>query len=239
MPLGINLAGYDAARRAERRRVPRRLLRARSRRRKGCTCSPTPTRCFRARDAGRADAPRRRRLPGAARTQPYLDDVKRDARRGRPRRRVHLSRRGRSRRQARVPADRSTCCRCRRTYDEPKGVFLLEAMASGVPGRAAAARRVHRDRREDRRRPARRAGRSEALADGLLRAVAGSRAARRRSASAASTASASTTASQRSTDRLLDGLRRDGRIGCDLQAEHAAISRQRSATSAIEPPQAD
>ena len=45
-------------------------------------------------------------------------------------------------------------------YDEPKGVFLLEAMGERRPGRAAAARRVHRNRREDRRRPARRARRS-------------------------------------------------------------------------------
>ena len=38
------------------------------------------------------------------------------------------------------------------TYDEPKGMFLLESMAAGVPGRSATARRVHRGRREDRRR---------------------------------------------------------------------------------------
>ena len=45
----------------------------------------------------------------------------------------------------RVPARASTCCRVPSPYAEPKGLYLLEAMANGVPGGAAAARRLSRD----------------------------------------------------------------------------------------------
>ena len=132
VPLGINLTGYERARAASGRRVPRRLLRA-HRAGEGTARARRGVRAASARDAGSADV--RLEAAGylAARTQPYLDEVDARTRAGGPRRRVHLSRRGRSRRQAGVPRSRSTCCRCRRTYDEPKGVFLLEAMASGVP----------------------------------------------------------------------------------------------------------
>ena len=60
-------------------------------------------------------------------------------------------------------------------YDEPKGVFLLEAMGERRAGRAAAPRRLHRDRREDRRRRARAARRSAGARRRAARALAGSR----------------------------------------------------------------
>ena len=135
---------------------------------------------------------------------PYLDDVERTLAQRRARRRVHVSRRGRSRRQARVPAD------ARRAV----GAGDLRRAEGHVPargdggrraGRAAAARRLHRDRREDRRRPARAARRSARRSPtGCSRCGAIARW-RERSATRASTASARTTAIARSTDRLLDG----------------------------------
>ena len=60
------------------------------------------------------------------------------------------------------------------TYDEPKGLFLLEA-GQRRAGRAAAPRRVSRDGVEDRRRPDRRAGRSVGARRRLPGALAQSR----------------------------------------------------------------
>ena len=62
------------------------------------------------------------------------------------------------------------------TYDEPKGMFLLEAMANGVPVIEPRAGRTHRDRREDRRRYPGGAGRHGRHRPGDLVAVEGPRA---------------------------------------------------------------
>ena len=90
------------------------------------------------------------------------------------------------------------------TYDEPKGVFLLEAMASGVP--------VVQPRRGAFTEIVEKTGGGllvapddpEALADGLYAAVAGPRAGGSARRARRSTASARTTASRSPTDRLLE-----------------------------------
>ena len=51
--------------------------------------------------------------------------------------RVPLPRDAGPRGEDRVPARASTCSRCPSPYAEPKGLYLLEAMANGVPGSAA------------------------------------------------------------------------------------------------------
>ena len=205
-----------------------------SRRRRDCTCWPRRTRSSAARTRRRADAARGGRLHGArARAVSRRASSASLAKAGLGRR-VHLSRRGRSRRQAGVPRRRSTCCRCRRTYDEPKGVFLLEAMASGVP--------VVQPRRGAFTEIVEKTGGGllvapddpAALADGAARAVAGSRAGARRSARAAFDGVRAHYSIARSADRLLERRtqpvtstpsrrRRHARRRCD-DASHAARS---------------
>ena len=192
VPLGINLAGYDAPR-IRRRRLSRRLFRA-DRAGEGAARARRRLRPVPAADGRVARAARGGRLPVArarAVSRGGPAQLDRAGLAGEFTYRGAVDRAGklaflRSLDVLSVPA----------TYDEPKGVFLLEAMASGVPGRAAAARRVHRGRREDRRRSARRARRSRGAGRRLVPAVARSAACGTRSASAPSTASARTTASR-------------------------------------------
>ena len=172
------------ARAARRRRRSASATSRASRRRKGCTRSPRPTSRFRARTGTR-----RCRLEAAGYLARDREPLSRRASSAaletrRARRRVHLSRRGRSRRQARVPAH------ARRAV----GAGDLRRAEGHVPprgdgdrraGRAAAARRVHR---RSSRRPA--AGcwstpdDPEALADGLYSTLERSPRCARRSASA-------------------------------------------------------
>ena len=65
--------------------------------------------------------------------QSYLDDARATMRAAGYERRIRVSRRARSRRRRSRSCRASTCCPCRATYTEPKGMFLLEAMATGVP----------------------------------------------------------------------------------------------------------
>ena len=129
-----------------------------SRRRRGCTRSPTPTSA-----SGSGPPGRRVRLEAAGYLSRDARAVSRGGpaqpRPGRPRRRVHLSRRRRPRGQAGIPALARRPVGAR---DLRRAEGRLSARSDGErrPGRAAAARRVHRGRREDRRRPARRARRS-------------------------------------------------------------------------------
>ena len=159
---------------------------------------------FRDRTHGRAGAARGGRVPGARAGSRISTRCRGESRAGGSRRRVHLSRRGRSRRQARVPAD------ARRAV----GAGALRRAEGRVPargdggrraGRAAAARRVHRNRREDRRRPARAARTMPtALADGALPSVERSRAARD---AGGARVRRRPRALQRSRDRPIDCLR--------------------------------
>ena len=164
---------------------------------KGCTCSPTPTRASARAHARRADAARGRRLPGAGAGARISTSVKRRSR-ARPGSADEFTYHGAVDRDGKLAFLRTLdVLSVPAPYDEPKGVFLLEAMARGRSGRAAAARRVHRDRRADRRRPARGARRRRRRSPtGCY--VSGSDRAPARDArpSAASTASASTTPSR-------------------------------------------
>ena len=94
------------------------------------------------------------------------------------------------------------------TYDEPKGLFLLEAMASGVPVVQPRRGGVHRDRREDRRRPARRARRSPTACRRSLRALERSRRDRHSSPTSAFDGVRAHYTIAQSADRLLEVYRR-------------------------------
>ena len=81
------------------------------------------------------------------------------------------------------------------TYEEPKGIFLLEAMANGVPVVQPRRGAFPESRREHRWRPHRRGGQSRGARGRIPGALAGSRRAPRRSAPPERPACASTTAS--------------------------------------------
>ena len=157
VPLGINLDGLPAAHAPRRRRVSRRLFRA-DRAGEGFAGARRRVRVVQAADARRARAPRSRRVPVAcARTVSRRRPA--DARSGGPRGRVHLPRRRRSHREARVSW---LAGRALGAGDLRRAQRRVPARGDGErrARRAAAARRVHRGGREDRRRAARRARRS-------------------------------------------------------------------------------
>ena len=118
------------------------------------------------------------------------------------------------------------------TYDEPKGMFLLEAMASGVPvvqpRRGAFIEMVERTgggllvEPDD----------PTALADGLLRAVERSRATRRRLAERAFDGVRAHYTIAQSADRLLDGLRESPAARRQLPMLDVAARRQQALSDA-------
>ena len=132
VPLGINVTGYAAAAPA-RRRVPRRLLRPRG-------AGEGPARAGRRLPAlPRAPAGRRRRCAARPRAtwrrsvQPYLDSVQGGVR-GRRAAASEFTYRGTLDRGEKINFLRGLdLLSVPATYDEPKGIFLLEAMACGVP----------------------------------------------------------------------------------------------------------
>ena len=133
VPLGIDMAGYDAARQRSDGDVPRRLLRA-GRAGEGAARA---RRRLRPRSGGeRAGATRRAsKRPATWRraTTPYLDDVEAIAR-ARRASADEFTYRGAVDRDGKLAFLRSLdVLSVPATYDEPKGMFLLEAMASGVP----------------------------------------------------------------------------------------------------------
>ena len=135
MPLGINMKGYSsgAAQRRRRRRLPRRLLRADRAREGAARARRCLHRIFRQNATGAAPGIRLEAAGYLARAHaPYLEDVKRqlDA--------AGLA--GEFTYHGAVDRDGKLAflqtldvLSVPATYDEPKGVFLLEAMASGVP----------------------------------------------------------------------------------------------------------
>ena len=108
---------------------------------------------------------------------------------------VHVSRRGGPRRQARVSADAR---RAVGAGDLRRAERRVPARGDGErrAGRAAAPRRLHRDRREDRRRPAGRSGRSGGARRRRCSSCGRTAGRRPRSARADSRASARITASR-------------------------------------------
>ena len=201
VPLGINLAGYE--RRASPTTTSFRVgYFARIAPEKGLHVLADAYVQFRQRTAG---APVRLEAAGylSRAHEPYLEEVRRSLDRAGLGRRVHLSRRRRSRRQAGVSA---LARRAVGAGDLRRAEGRVPARGDGErrPGRAAAARRVHRDRREDRRRSARRARRSGGAGRWLVPAVAGSRAAATRSASARFDGVRAHYSIAHSADRLLE-----------------------------------
>ena len=203
VPLGINMTGYE--RRDARATTCSASATSRaSRRRRGCTCWPTPTSRFRRRIGDAPVRARGRRLPGAGAGGVSGRRRARSLAERRPRRassRYHgaVDRDG----QARVSA------RARRAV----GAGDLRRAEGDVPARgdgerrarrAAAPRRVHRDRREDRRRPARRRRTIPTASPTACTRCGATAIARARSGAARSTACARTTRSQQSAARLLE-----------------------------------
>ena len=132
VPLGISMEGYEEPDTPEPGCVYRRVLR-----------SHRP-------GEGTASARRRVRAPAPANTprrpcgwkspaifaranQSYVDEVRRTLDGCGIRQRVLVSRRARPRRESSRSCARLDVLSVPATYDEPKGMFLLEAMASGVP----------------------------------------------------------------------------------------------------------
>ena len=181
VPLGIKLDGYRRARARETTCFASATSRA-SRRKRVCTCWPRRTCCSGA-GRRRPRAPRSGRV-SVARARTVSRRRAADARRGRPRGRVHVSRRRRSRREARVSA---VARRAVGAGDLRRAERRVPARGDGErrAGRAAAARRVHRDGREDRRRAARRARRSRGAGRRPAPPLARSRPDERRSATRA------------------------------------------------------
>ena len=211
VPLGINMEGYEPRAARRRRRVPRRLLRAR----RAGEGAARAGRGLRAASAA-GPAARRVRLEAAGYMAPAHAAVSRRACSGRssaPASADEFTYHGavdRDGKLAFLPA--LDVLSVPATYDEPKGDVPARGDGERRAGRAAAARRVHRDRGEDRRRPAGRRPTTRARwPTGCTRCGSDRGAAERARRSAPSTACARTTRIEQSADRLLD-VYRD--VGC-------------------------
>ena len=139
VPLGINMDGYGARPARRKRRRSRSATSRGSRRRKACTCWPRPTACCASARSRRAGAARGRRLPAAGASAATSTTIRaQDARSGDSRQSSSIAARSIAPQKIAF-LQALDVLSVPTTYAEPKGMFLLEAMANGGAGRAAAA----------------------------------------------------------------------------------------------------